>query len=380
MNIKKTVRILHLWLGLLSGTIVFILGLTGCIYAFINEIVPIIYHEKLFVDEIGDSRIPLDQLILTAQNQWGQERPLTTMEVFPDPRRSIHFRSFQESDQSGWWYWDEKEFYESLYLDPYSGKVIQKENSQFEFFRIILYLHWSLLLHTEIGKPIVGTATLLFVLSLISGIILWWPKNKMARKSRYWFRWKKGTGWKRKTYDLHNIPGFYAMVLALTMALTGMFWALDWFGKSALWLANMGKEYEMPAPVYSDAEPGKNQKGISPVIDQVSEQFPSAQSYLVYFPKNDSSAINVGILVEKSYQSVLQQYDQYKGTLLSTYSFQDKNPGEKLEALNYDIHVGSIGGIYGKILAFLISLISASLPVTGLLIWYNRNWGKKKRD
>jgi uncharacterized iron-regulated membrane protein len=44
--------------------------------------------------------------------------------------------------------------------------------------------------------------------------------------------------------------------------------------------------------------------------------------------------------------------------------------------MNYDIHVGAIGGIPGKILAFIISLICASLPITGLLVWLNK--GKKK--
>lgn len=43
--------------------------------------------------------------------------------------------------------------------------------------------------------------------------------------------------------------------------------------------------------------------------------------------------------------------------------------------LNYDLHVGSIGGIWTKIIAFLVCIILASLPVTGFIIW----WGKKKK-
>ena len=41
--------------------------------------------------------------------------------------------------------------------------------------------------------------------------------------------------------------------------------------------------------------------------------------------------------------------------------------------LNYDIHVGSALGLTGKIIAFLTSLLIATLPVTGLMIWYGRN-------
>lgn len=50
--------------------------------------------------------------------------------------------------------------------------------------------------------------------------------------------------------------------------------------------------------------------------------------------------------------------------------------------MNYDIHVGSILGFPGKVLAFLASLIGASLPITGYLIWYGRKFKKKgkKKD
>ena len=40
--------------------------------------------------------------------------------------------------------------------------------------------------------------------------------------------------------------------------------------------------------------------------------------------------------------------------------------------LTYDIHVGRIAGLGGRVAAFLASLVAASLPVTGALIWWNR--------
>jgi uncharacterized iron-regulated membrane protein len=60
---------------------------------------------------------------------------------------------------------------------------------------------------------------------LISGIILWWPKNKKARKQRFWFQWKNIKSWRRKNYDLHSILGFYASFFALILTLTGLFYA-----------------------------------------------------------------------------------------------------------------------------------------------------------
>ena len=48
---------------------------------------------------------------------------------------------------------------------------------------------------------------------------------------------------------------------------------------------------------------------------------------------------------------------------------------DKIMRMNYDIHTGAILGLPGKIFAFLISLLIASLPITGILIW----WGKRNK-
>jgi uncharacterized iron-regulated membrane protein len=45
--------------------------------------------------------------------------------------------------------------------------------------------------------------------------------------------------------------------------------------------------------------------------------------------------------------------------------------------MNYDLHVGAIAGLTGKIIAFIASLICASLPVTGFLVWYLKKYKKK---
>jgi uncharacterized iron-regulated membrane protein len=52
------------------------------------------------------------------------------------------------------------------------------------------------------------------------------------------------------------------------------------------------------------------------------------------------------------------------------------NSADNLMKMNYDIHTGAILALPGKIFAFLISLLIASLPVSGFLIWLGRN--KKK--
>ncbi len=59
--------------------------------------------------------------------------------------------------------------------------------------------------------------------------------------------------------------------------------------------------------------------------------------------------------------------------------FNNKAFADKLSDMYFDIHTGAILGLTGKILAFFISLICASLPITGFIIWLQKRKNKKKQ-
>ena len=73
-----------------------------------------------------------------------------------------------------------------------------------------------------------------------------------------------------------------------------------------------------------------------------------------------------------SYRTECLWFDQYAGRQIGAERYRDKDAGERLQAMNYDIHLGRIAGLPGRIAAFLASLVAASLPITGALIWWNR--------
>ena len=74
-------------------------------------------------------------------------------------------------------------------------------------------------------------------------------------------------------------------------------------------------------------------------------------------------------------------YDQYTLELFRVQGdrYTEANVADKLTMLNYDIHVGAVWGLPGKVLAFCISLICASLPITGFLVWWNKKKKAKKK-
>jgi len=72
-------------------------------------------------------------------------------------------------------------------------------------------------------------------------------------------------------------------------------------------------------------------------------------------------------------------FDGRTGKLFDTLTQEKKSLGMKWRNSNVEIHTGRIYGLPTQIMEFMASLICASLPVTGFLIWYNRlrKYGKK---
>lgn len=377
---KKIVGQLHLWLGLASGLIVFIVSITGCIYVFEQELKDLFYNDRKVVD-IPDHGIrkPLSGLLLVAQQEAGDEHPIQNIEVPKEEGHTYVFSPAQIRNNKASTHFGEIVYQHKIYINPYTAEVVKHENTKYEFFTLVLRLHRNLLLNREVGKTIIGSSVIIFVVLIITGIVLWWPKNMAAIRQRISFRWKKTTKWKRKNYDLHNVFGFYSSFFILIIALTGITWSFDWFDHSIQWLANGGEKTKKIKPLKSDTTQVAAILPIDKILTNVKNRNKEAHTFNIGLPEKSSGVVNVTARVgaHVRYSSIRYQFDQYSAAHLTTSTFDEKNAGEKLKAMNYDIHTGAIMNLPGKILAFIASLISASLPITGLFIWIGRTKREK---
>lgn len=371
---------LHLWLGLASGLVVFILGITGCVLSFEEEITPLIYANKMHIGQPENTPRPLSESLQAAQKALGDKIPIERISLSNDPERSYIFTNYTPNlNGKGLWYGSDVKYSFWIYVNPYTSQIIEVEDHTFEFFRVVNVLHWRLLLVNKIGQPITGIATLIFLITLISGLVLWWPKNKKAMKMNTWFRWKSTTTWKRKNYDLHNIIGFYSMFLVIFIALTGLVWAFDWFEDSVKWVANGGETINTKKEeVLSTPSMQTSGNPIDFVYYSLKSQYPEAEGYSINLPEDSLETIRASVNYPDLAQIISIKFDQYSGKQLASTGWNDKTNGEKVRAYNNDIHIGAVGGIVGKTIAFFLSLFSASLPLTGFLIWYGRKFKKRK--
>ena len=373
MAFKKNILTLHKILGLATGIVVFIVSVTGCCWAFRTEIENQYNNYKKVV--------PQNQAFLTPT-----EVKKTAEKIFPN--NTIHGSVFGKADDAieVIFYDAEPKFYQSIFLNPYSGAIIQVDDHLSGFFAFILKGHTRVWLPKAIGEQVVGASILIFIFIIISGFILWIPKKRKNLKQRLKFDWKSTTRWKRKNFDLHTVVGFYICSLALILAFTGSVMSYNWL-KYVVYISTGGDK--VPAFIIPENTSGvaHNKADILP-IDQLMvklrEESPEAENFELHYPKSDSSSVYVEVSNSSDlyYDSDFRFFDQNTLEEIETPAifgkYVDAKVPDKILRMNYDIHIGAIGGIVGKIIAFIISLLTASLPVTGVLLWYGRHYKKTK--
>jgi uncharacterized iron-regulated membrane protein len=375
-SFRKLTNQVHRWLGLASGLIVFIVAVTGCLYVFEKEIKALAYRDRLQVTHNGAMPQSVTSLWGKAQAALGETYPINRVEI-PDARdRSYVFTSYKDNPDA-LTYFGEQQHYYRVFMNPYSGEVLKVENTKYEFFNLVVWLHWSLWLSNTIGQPIVGSAVLVFVVMLCTGLALWWPRNRAAFKTRLRVAWQAKK--KRLNWDLHAVLGFYALIPALIIALTGLVWAFDWFSDAVYFVASGGESHKQDVNVVSDTTQARTPLLVDRIYQDFSKAYPGFNTLYLSIPENESGTISAYAVFSDSrhYPYVWQRFDRYSGKVLHTETFEQLNRGEKLRSMNYDLHVGSILGMPGKILAFFASLICSLLPVTGFLIWRGKRRAKR---
>lgn len=373
-TLKKRILWLHKVLGLVTGIVVFFVAITGSCWVFKEEI------EALYSDY--KKVVPQENEIITAS-----EAKEIALQVFP--KRHIHGTLFKKADDAVEviFYEAEPEFYQSVFLNPYSGEVLHVKDHLSGFFAFVLKGHLYIWLPKQIGEQVVSISIFLFLFILISGLILWWPKKLKYLKKKASFKWKPTTKWKRKNYDLHAIVGFYIYSLAFVLAFTGCVMAFNWFYYVVYKSAGGTKAPQFIIPDNKSGLAMNDEKTmpLDKLIPMLQKEVPEADSFELHYPYSDSTSVYVevsrmaGVLYNSDYRffdaNTLEEIDT--PSIYGKYS--DATFADKVIRMNYDIHIGSIGGIAGKIIAFLSSLIIASLPVTGTLLWYGRKYKTTSR-
>ncbi|TCO10495.1 PepSY-associated TM helix domain-containing protein [Natronoflexus pectinivorans] len=377
-NIRNIFRQIHLWLGVASALVLTIVCATGTIYVFQSEIIGLL-NRDVFKFEVAKN---------------AELRPLE--EIFEEVRfyseGDVFSLSVPASENEVWTAWVRREGERgrgSVYLvNPYTLEVSLQENLKGQaFFRTVLHLHRWLLLDRNIGKPIVGWATIICTFLIISGLVVWVPRN-----AKYWYKGlqaKFSGKWKRNNYVIHRSLGFYAAIFILIMSLTGPHWSFQWYRQGIYNV--LGVEAPRRGALQAQNSRDRGSEAIeeienelvdkpqfytySHVLSVTDSEFPYKGTYRIAPPREESSIVTVtkgrtGFFASSGSDRI--SMDMITGEITDIDRFSDKRLNEQLAQSIKALHTGEIFGMFTKILYFLSALIATALPFSGVVIWLNR--------
>lgn len=376
MTVKKISAKLHLWLGLASGLVVFVLGLTGAIYTFETELRYAFYPERYYADSVSAKPLPLRVLKKKAQEAIGSELDLNFALYKPFTHETYRFRG-SKFNAEGNTYNTRTLVYKTVYINPFTGGVQYIENTKWEFFQIVKVIHTELMLG-ETGHFIAAWGTVVFVVLLLTGLVLWWPRSKAASKQRFAIKWN--ARWRRVNYDVHNVGGFYTLLITLILGLTGVYFGFESVRKTLKWAVE-GNTVSNAAPALSDTLSKSVPNALDYIEAKVASQPHNKGLYMVGLSDNKVAPVVFTIMHNSDNYLKRSQFffDKYTGATLRSKPVDEWRNSEIFLNSMYDIHVGKVLGLWGQIFACLGSLASAALPVTGFYIWWGKKYKPKKR-
>jgi sulfite reductase (NADPH) flavoprotein alpha-component len=370
--IKWTIYQLHWLLGITAGVVLSVMGVTGAIMSFEDQIMAAASHGIVAVPVRAQPAMLPDALLERFEAQMPGAQAVKLI-LFPGPGASARI-IYRPPDQSPGA--DDGDT-DSVYLDPYTGRWLGKAHGE-AFFDNVLLLHRYLLLPHHAsgpGRPITFIAAFCLLYFALSGLYLRWPRR--ALDWRAWLKPDLARRGRHLYWSLHSVAGTWLFLVYLVIAITGPTFAYHWY-RDALFGILTG------AAVPADKAPSVRQTAAdterTASLDAVWRGFQSAApntvaSVLIPVSRQPSRTVIVRYLNTSSphYRAYNEMtIDRSTGAVRKHTLYARQPLGKQLSVGLLAVHRGTYFGLPGAII-FMIA--AASVPlfcITGYLLYLDR--------
>lgn len=361
----------HRWLGLALLLLWLMLGLTGSLLVFYRELDaalnrPLMPPAPASAHEAGFAPASLDavlQALRSAHPQrmgpWRIELP----EFLGDPIVARYPKPAEMAEHG---------FAPLMvWVDPRTMQVTRSSFWGDDAMTWLYNLHYTLLFDLS-GREVLGWLGCLMLVSLVSGLVLWWPKAGQWRAA---LRFKRGASGVRQVYDVHKLTGVYASALLLMLTVTGV--CLAWPARVQGWLKPVSPLYAMPVMPAS----GAPQVSLALAVQVAQMRFPSATLRWVESSPVQGGVIRVNVWQEGEPSHRLPRsnvwVDAHSGRIVAVRDALAHGAGDVFLSWLHPLHNGEIIGMPGRVLVAAAGLAPCVLAFTGWLRWRHKRRGER---
>lgn len=347
---RTTLFKIHSCLGLGSGLFVLLMSLSGSLLVFHEELDRLQYPP---VSRLEGPVVSIDSAYRSVQHQYPRARISSC--VLPDDDRLPFIFSLSEQGKPSL----------QVFVHPQTGQVIGTRNGGSDMRHN--FMGWLSGFHNSfrLGKPgewLLGFFGVLFILSLITGILLYRKHIVPAILFR--------------TRSLHQTIGVYALLFNLLIAVSGV-WMQRYVFKPRFYASQPAfKSVIQPS--------GPRSFSIDSSLRRVKKTYPAFTGYVIYFAGSSKGKTYVygsnstnSFIHSKKYADAV--FFDSSGSLAGT-AFIGSIPGsDRYDIINAQVHYGRYGGWLVKCLYAVFGLSGGLLSITGALMWWRR-WNADRAE
>lgn len=362
---------LHLYIGLVGGALFVLTSLTGSLLVFNKTIDEWMNPEQLV--RTAGTDLPLNQIVAAAQAAH-PDWPVPDSLIFPlheqDSFQAWFKAPHQDADGDDW---------RVVTIDPSSGRTLSDRQWGSYFVSFIYELHQGLLLE-KVGEVVVGILALFFLLSITTGLYLWWPA---AGKFRRALSYQSGGSPVRQQYDLHKLSGLGSALVLSLLAATGFYLEFPDAVISVVRWVSPVQDTSPQAEPRSDLREGAASILPEQAVAIARDTFPAARVIWLGLPHDQQDTFGVGLRqpgeVRQAGGHSEVWIDQYSGAVLRVQDWQRFTGGELFLAWLFPLHNGEAFGLTGRWLVCVTGLMPLILYVTALRMWWMKRTARLRQ-
>lgn len=369
---RKVLFWLHLGAGVVAGVIILVMSITGVLLTFERQMTDWAdRHAARVVPPPGASRLSLSDLIAKTGGS-----PIGIV-VRSDPREPVEVAMTRDK---------------SILMNPYTGAVTGAPcKTARAFFQTTRAWHRWIAMGDSSRKttePIYDAANVLFFFIVLSGPILWWPKQLTWRHLRpiTWFRGRLSG--KARDFNWHNTIGLWTSIPLTIIVATGIILSYKW--ANDLVYRVTGNQPLQPARVETlpKGQAPPPWQGVDTWVARAESRMPEWRIITIRSAPTRTVTVTVDAGTGGQPQKRAQlTFDRITGAETKWEPFASYNLGLRLRMLARVFHTGEVGGIVVQGIAGLASLGAALLVYTGIALslrrlaaWRRRRTAAESRD
>ena len=375
---KPLLRTVHLWAGLVFGTILVLQGLTGSALSWIHELDATLNPGLLQVApapglragaalRIAPAEVQAVHDALALDARYGKPNMLE----LPERAGDVYVAWYRPGKAQSLW---QQPVTRQVMVDPATRMVLGERNwgeaglSRPLLMPTLFHFH-RYLLAGEGGKVVIAVQGVALALMAITGIVLWWPRMTLqaianALKVRF------GGNWPRFSFQLHRSAGFFLAPVLLFLGVSGVHFNMP------TWTTPL---VETVATVTPNAKPENRAPASLPTISvaqavaAAQARFPAARIGRVSLPAGAQAPYEVRVRqpgeLRQGPGATRVSIDARDGAVLRVADPLGGSAGDRFLGALFPLHSGEAFGNAGKAFISIVGLTPLVFFVTGIVMW-----------